>query len=181
MGFLSLLIAFLKLLIAYDAWCVGRVEALLKGLEEWLSISQKRAERGMIAVYMLLVAVPSSWTLGIVIAQIGVAAGMGYMMWTLHRRPAAVRERSRQYLLPALFRVLMQAFTGSIMAILFLLPPHRLCYYAAGSAQAAYLLFFYMIDIHSGGERGQRRRLAWAELKKLFGAEWIPRPAPEVL
>lgn len=36
----------MKWLIDYDAWFFHRVEGLLKWLDEWLSISQKYAERG---------------------------------------------------------------------------------------------------------------------------------------
>ena len=168
----------MRFLIAYDAWCIGRVEALLLWLEEWLSISQKQVERGLIVLYMLLIMVPSSWALGIVIVRIFVAISVGMMMWWLHRQPAAYREMGKRNALMAVARVIIQAFLGFLAAILFILPPHRLIDYATGAAQVVYLVFYYMTDIHSGGERGRRRKLAWAELKKLFGTEWIPRPAP---
>ena len=56
------------------------------------------------------------------------------------------------------------------------MPPHRFVDFTCGTAQLVYLVFFYMTDIASNGERGRKRKLALAELKKLFGAEWIPKP-----
>ncbi len=42
----------MNFLVAYDAWCVDKVEAFLLWIEEWLSISQKEAEKSIIALYL---------------------------------------------------------------------------------------------------------------------------------
>ena len=175
---MNLLIALLKVLIAYDLWCIGRVAALLRWLEEWLSISQKWAERGLIALYMLLIITTPASGQVLVAIKIFVALWVGTGIWTLHRRPAALRERWRRDKVLALARVFIQVFIGSITVVILFLPRYQPGNCFLGAAQIVYLVFFYMTGIHFGGERGRRRKLAWAELKKLFGTEWMPRPLP---
>lgn len=171
-------IAAMRFLIAYDAWFAGRVETLLVWLEEWLSISQKVAERGMIALYLVLIQVPpvrASWFLGF---RIAFGMWVAFVMGWQHRRPAAMRGSAKHYPSMGASRAVMQIVLLWLAGVLFLAPPHRVYDIAVGAAQIVYLVFFYMTDIASNGERGRRRKLALAELKKLFGTEWLPKPLP---
>ena len=145
------------LLIAYDRWCEDRVRALLVFLDEWLSISQKNAERGLIALYNMLVFLAEPRSVSGFAVRMFVMLAIGTAMWQLHRRPEALRRR--EYLSPfhAALRVFLQAFLGGL-AIIDLLPPHAASTIAM--AQVVYLIFFYMTNITSNGERGQRRKLA---------------------
>jgi len=172
----------MNLLVAYDRWCEGRVKALLRWLEEWLSISQKQAERGMIVIYLCFYLLPDNeqslnhgqflWV------KICFAAFVGMMMWWMHRRPAALRGRTTLFRETSLLRVLLQVVFGLIILFDFFGPfhhsPHNI-----SVLQIDYVIFLYACDIHSGGERGRRRKLALAELKKMFGTEWMPKPALE--
>lgn len=172
---------FLILLFVYDAWCCERVEALLKGLKEWLSISQKRAEQGMIVLYLAL-SLLGCWStkpllMGVDSVTFG---GIAYLMYTImHGAPRATRIFARYSISGTIFRLLLQAFIWCIVALNLLLALHHPNNFATTVAQVVYLLFFYATDIHSGGESGRRRKLALAELKKMFGTEWIPKPVLE--
>lgn len=165
----------MELLVAYDRWCEGRVRALLLFLEELFSISQKHAERGMIAFYLVLVASPPYRTKMSFPIQMCGACLVASLMWVQHRRPEALRERAR--LDPTVYacaRIIIQFLFGSLF-VFDLVSPDRAI--AAAASQAVYLIFYYMIDITSNGERGRRRKLAWAKIKELFGTEWMPKPA----
>jgi hypothetical protein len=168
-------------LVAYDEWFAGRVETLLKWLEEWLSISQKYAERGMIALYLALMELQPS-VKGTIWLRAGGAILMSYVLWWMHRRPLTNRGTTKRYPFAAVSRVLIQAFlllvAADFFAFYFFALPHRPSVIGTGTAQIVYLVFIYMTDIASNGDRGRRRKLAWAELKKLFGTEWIPKPLP---
>ena len=168
-------------LVAYDEWFAGRVEALLKWLEEWLSISQKYAERGMIILYLALMELQPS-VKGTIWLRAGIVILMFCVLWWLHRRPFANRGTTKRYPFAAVSRVLIQAFlllvAADFFVFYFFALPHSPSLIGTGAAQIVYLVFIYMTDIASNGERGRRRRLAWEELKKLFGTEWIPKPLP---
>lgn len=166
----------MKWLIAYDAWFEGRVEALLVWLEEWLSISQERVEQGIIVLYLALLIAAGGRTLKLLPLRIGSYIMMLVIMIWLHRKPAASRGATKRYSDLCLIRVLVQIFLLSFAGIFFFAPPHRVEDIENGLAQIIYLVFFYMIDIGSTGKLGRRRKLALAELKKLFGAAWIPKP-----
>jgi hypothetical protein len=74
---------------------------------------------------------------------------------------------------------MFQAICLFLCSFLFFAPPHRITDRCTAIAQIVYLVFFYAADIRSDGTPGRRRKLALAELKKLFGAAWIPKPALE--
>ena len=172
---LSVLRCAMKLAVAYDQWCEGRVRALLLFLEEWLSISQKYAERGMIALYVTLVANPWSSSTVSLPPRAFLACMLGYFMWTIHRRPEAVREISRwipRY--KAAYRIILQICLGFFAIVAVVPPPPSASNIAV--AQIVYVVFIYMTDITSNGERGRRRKLSWAKIKELFGTVWIPKP-----
>lgn len=162
----------------YDQWCFHRVEALMLWLEEWLSISQERAEQGMIALYIFLYLIPSDWKLDILLVKIACSFSMGGLMWGLHRRPAAVRklwQRSRFY--PGV-RIVLQVIFVCIAGFELLATPHRWTDLLLSFSQIVYLVFYYATDMTSDGERGRRRKLVLAELKKMCGTEWIPKFVP---
>jgi hypothetical protein len=163
-------------LIDYDAWFFHRVEGLLKWLDEWLSISQKYAERGMIALYLVLTLPPAKWTLSLVLVKIICALSLGTLMWMLHKRPAAVRKYTQRSRFEAVNRIILQGVFGVILVAVLFAPPHQWTDVPTALAQVVYVVFFYATDITSDGERGRRRKAALAELKKMFGTEWIPKP-----
>lgn len=166
-------------LIVYDMWCEDRVKALLLWLEEWFSISQKRVEEGMIVLYLALEMAGARWTLSMLGINIATWLFAGGTMIWLHRKPDARRGGAKCYLELRLLRISFQVIVFFLAGILFFLPPHRASDIGLGVAQIVYLVFFYMTDISSNGTPGRRRKLALAELKKLFGAAWIPKPALE--
>jgi len=166
----------MKLFVVYDRWCEDRVAGFLLFLEEWLSISQKSVERGMILIYMALLLVAMLRTLsGLDICAVFF---VGSSMWILHRRPSALRGRQKTAIFFPCFRVGLQFLIGTLSFIDIVAAPHFSGDTETAAAQIVYLIFFYMIDIRSGGERGRRRKLAWAKIKALFGTEWIPKPVP---
>jgi hypothetical protein len=163
-------------LIDYDAWFFHRVEGLLKWLDEWLSISQKYAERGMIALYLVLTLPPAKWTLSLVLVKIICALSIGTLMWMLHKRPAVVRKYTQRSRFEAVNRIILQGVFGVMAAAVLFALPHQWTDVPTALAQVVYVVFFYATDITSDGERGRRRKAALAELKKMFGTEWIPKP-----
>lgn len=164
-------------LIVYDMWCEGRVRALLVWLEEWFSISQKQVEEGMIALYLVLYMASWQWKLPYLAAEIAVNIFVGLTMVWLHRKPAATRGGVRRYPELGALRILIQVIVLLFAGILLFIPPFRVTDIFLAVAQIVYLVFFYMTDISSQGQSGRRRKLALAELKKLFGTAWIPKPA----
>jgi hypothetical protein len=166
-------------LVAYDAWCEGRVRALLTWLEEWFSISQKRAEEGMIALYLALSIVTAKWTFLWIGVDICLWIFVGSIMVWLHRRPAMARGGGRRYADLAALRVVFQATMFFTAGVEILAPLPSMSGICNGVAQIVYIAFFYMTDINSSGKPGQRRKLALAELKKLLNVAWIPKPALE--
>jgi hypothetical protein len=169
----------MSLIVAYDNWCIDHLEALLRWLEEWLSISQKRTEQGMILLYIALTMAQTKTSIAsAAVSAIG-AGAIGMVMWYLHRRPAAVRGIQKGWWPNALVRVLIQMLFALFITSILVRPPHHWGDWANAAAQLDYLIYFYVTDINSGGQRGRKRKLAWAELKKLFGTEWMPKPASE--
>jgi hypothetical protein len=166
----------MKWLIRYDAWCYGSVKGLLKWLDEWLSISQKNAERGMIVLYMLLVAIPVDLKWTTIFTKIFCALWVGWMMWILHRRPAATRRFWNGSRVLAMSRVMLQGGLGLVVAFILFAPPRVWSNIPLALAQIIYAVFFYATDITSDSGHGKRRKLALVELKKMFGTEWIPKP-----
>jgi hypothetical protein len=169
----------MKWLIDYDAWFFHSVEGLLKWLDEWLSISQEYAERGMIALYVVLTLLPSKWMLSFVLAKTICALSIGTLMWMLHKRSAAVRKYTQRSRFEAVNRIILQGVFGVMAATVLFVPPHQWTDVPTAVAQVVYVVFFYATDITSDGERGRRRKAALAELKKMFGTEWIPKPLLE--
>ena len=172
------MIAPMFLLIAYDAWFSGRVESLLKWLDDWLSISQKHAERGMIAGYLMLLIHGLPWTPAEAAMRILVAGSLGYLMWFMHRRPAAMRNATRRTPWYPAVRALLQVFMFSLAASVSWPFKHWADVTRQVAQQLIYIVFFYATDIAFDGSRGRKRKLALAELKKMFGVEWIPKPIP---
>jgi hypothetical protein len=169
----------MKWLIDYDAWFFHSVEGLLKWLDEWLSISQKYAERGMIALYIVLTVIPPKWTLSVVLVKIAAAFCISPLMWLMHIRPAAIRRYTQGSRFQAVNRLILQGVFGVMAAAVLFALPHQWTDVPTAVAQVVYVVFFYATDITSEGERGRRRKAALAELKKMFGTEWIPKPLLE--
>ena len=169
----------MKWLIDYDAWFFHSVEGLLKWLDEWLSISQKYAERGMIALYIVLTVIPPKWTLSVVLVKIAAAFCISPLMWLMHIRPAAIRRYTQGSRFQAVNRLILQGVFGVMAAAVLFALPHQWTDVPTAVAQVVYVVFFYATDITSDGERGRRWKAALAELKKMFGTEWIPKPLLE--
>ena len=176
---------FLALFLAlYDKWCQARVKAWLEWLEEWFSISQKNAERGMIVLYLVLMIAPilirkETWS--VMLVGVVAYAIIVRWMWEWHRTPAAARGRYDQSSALRVVRAGVQMFLlfVTFVDVIFVeSPPRRLTDYLSGAGQIVYIAIYYATDIASNGKRGRRRKLAMAELKKLFGTEWIPKSLP---
>jgi hypothetical protein len=171
-----MLLRVLKVLAAGDTWFNDRVEGMLVWLEEWLSISQKWAERGTMVLYLMMIFMPPHWSLIWIGAKIALVLFLATMMWALHRKPAAARRLMYRDPLFGPVRGAVGIFLLLIGISCFVSTPHQFNAKAVGIAQMVYLVFFYMTDISSDGQPGRRRKLALAELKKLFGTEWLPKP-----
>jgi hypothetical protein len=65
------------------------------------------------------------------------------------------------------------------MALTSLFPPYKgkLIDIGFPLADIAFTLFLYVVASNCGGERGRKRKMAWAKLKELFS--WLPEPQPE--
>ena len=158
-------------MIAYDRWCDRVIAVALLWLEEWLSIKQKAVERFIMGLYTCILLSPSSWRVRI--SNIALAAFMLGLMWSFHRRPAAERGVARRIDMLALWRALLQLTTlvGSVIEACLL--PYNMTLVLL----PLWIVFIYVTDISNHGHPGRRRKLALAELKKLFGTEWMPKPA----
>jgi hypothetical protein len=163
----------MKLIFAYDAWCLRRIEALLAWLEEWMSISQPRVEQGLIVIYITLLNTGRKFTTTFITLQIICSLGIALMMWWLHRRPAAVREASKRSSMSAMVRIFFQTWFLLLVVVCTVSRPID---YQDIAMYLDYLLFFLMNDISSKGKPGRRRKLALEKLKELFGSAWIPKP-----
>lgn len=166
----------MRILYAYDQWCLAKLETFLVWLEEWFSIPQKTVERALIVIYLAIFVLPPSNHARS--ATFICAFCLGYMMWILHQRPQAVRFLTRRNKTSAILRLSFQFWCGFVVFRCLLSLFHRLDDITNAILVIDYLIFFYMIDLNSEGTPGRRRKLALAELKKLFGTEWIPEPAP---
>ena len=82
-------------LIVYDAWCEGRMKALLIWLEEWFSISQKHIEEGMIVLYQGLLMPSWKWKLPWLGVNIFSALFIVSTMIWLHRKPETFPRDSK--------------------------------------------------------------------------------------
>jgi hypothetical protein len=172
-------------IVRYDAWCLHLVEALLKWLDAWLSISQKRAEQGMIVLYVFFTFLAPGWTFtslakmsGMIVVNILSAFIVLYTMWILHKRPAVMRKASNKSLIMIIGRSALQAMMLVLTGAIIFASPHLKKDVLTVSEQIEYLVFFYSTCITFDGEPGRGRKLALAELKKMFGTEWIPKPLP---
>ena len=74
----------------------------------------------------------------------------------------------------AAYRIILQICLGFFAIVAVVPPPPSASNIAV--AQIVYVVFIYMTDITSNGERGRRRKLSWAKIKELFGTVWIPKP-----
>lgn len=133
------------LLVDYDRWCENRVRALLLLLEEWLSISQKYVERGMILLYLVLVNAPPNPVKMNLYTRLFSATFVAYLMWTLHRRPEALRERSKW--MPAKMHACMRLTLQSVLGFVIVLEMTDARHHGTIIAsQIVYGIFYYMTD-----------------------------------
>jgi hypothetical protein len=163
-------------IIRYDQWIFHRLEVLLLWLEEWFSISQKCVEQSMIVLYIVLCLVHSFWYLDLILVKIICSFSVAYLMWNMHQRPATVRKCMQKYQPNSYYRISLQVVFGSLVVFILFQPPHQWTNVSQALAQILFVVFFYVVDITSNGEPGRRRKMALAELKKMFGLEWIPKP-----
>ena len=166
----------MQVLLAYDRWCFARIQRLLVWLEEWFSLSQKTVEQAIIIFYLFLV-ILSCFRLNLIFnCFIGLL--LAATMWFLHLRPIETRYASQKSIASAMLRLALQFWAIILDFLILSKPPHDWQDIPNALAQILYIVFFYMIDICSWGQKGRRRKLALAELKKMFGATWIPKPVP---
>jgi len=132
----------------------------------------------MILLYLLLYIPSPVWNSVIVTLKFVCVGSVGYFMWILHRRPDFVRECSRIDQLQAVFRIVLQIVFGFIAGLILFQMPHQWTDFPQALAQLLYAVFFYVTNITSNGKPGRRRKIVLAKLKKMFGLEWIPKPAP---
>jgi hypothetical protein len=163
----------------YDGWVRGKVKSCLDWLYEWLSISQKAVERSLIFIYALASAIlimsAARHEINIPIwMQSLISLLMIFFLWDWHTDPSTVRSIKHTHSYHAIFRVLWQ-----FMALTSLFPPYKgkLIDIGFPLADIAFTLFLYVVASNCGGERGRKRKMAWAKLKELFS--WLPEPQPE--
>lgn len=161
----------MKILIAYDKWCLSTLEAILTWFNEWLSVSQRVVEKALIILYVFAPIVnvprPSAFI------SISFCGLIGVMLWIQALEPEAVREARAHAPGVGVLRVCMQVFAICVMSM----PPHGIKVdIGVGLQMCSYVLFQYSVSIGNTGERGRHRALSMAKLKELFGTEWMPQP-----
>lgn len=160
----------MKILKAYDQWCLDTLEAILTWLNEWLSISQRTVEKILIAIYVCSPLTQPSRTR---ILSFALCALIGVLLWMQMILPEAVR--ATRNLMPGMRSVRLCAQAFGILVIV--TPPYtpRLVIPAAMQI-VAWVVFQYSTCITNTGHRGRKRALSLAKLKALFGTEWMPQP-----
>jgi hypothetical protein len=154
----------MPILIAYDAWFEGRIEALLRWLDNWLSISQKWAERGMIAIYVVLYLCDETEALALIALRLSIAFFLAMIMWHLHRSPAAMRGRRKRVPFYPLIRVGFQLLMCGSGALASQTAKSQRETISLMAMQIVYIVFFYATDIAFDGESGRKRKLAWEKI-----------------
>lgn len=164
----------MELLARYDKWFEDCVRAVLLWLEEWLDLSQRTVERGMIVAYLLLAFMPVHQR-DLTYAVAGTAV-VSIIMYNLHRRPVALRGLRFKETRAVRVAFMVPIF-GTTIALELIPFAGTKCEIGKAIAQMVYVVFFYVTDIGNHGERGRRRKLALAKLKELFGdLTWLPKP-----
>jgi hypothetical protein len=166
-------------IITYDAWLREKVADALDWIYEWLAVSQKMIERGLIGVYATASAVLVF--VSVKEKQLHILPPWGWMLMQLvmiailvsyHRDPSAVRRVKHLSKSSCMMRMYWQ-----YIAVIVFLPPYHLFDIALIVLDPTWLVFLYVVAANCDGERGRRAKLAWSKLKELF--TWLPDPVPE--
>jgi hypothetical protein len=166
----------------YDEWVRGRVKAVLDWLYEWLSISQKVVERSLIAAYVIGRILEMA---GVVLHEsheeplwviVFVAVFFAGVLWRIHTEPSTVRTTilsSLPIFLP--LKMMWQLF--AFLAIISIAKGRGVYDIGWMIDDVTWVLLWYVFSVNSDGEKGRKRKMAWAKLKELFA--WLPEPQPE--
>lgn len=167
--FLRMIGTFFGVLVTCDILIEFWLWRAVVWLEEWFDVPQKRVEQASIVLYLIFANLPISKLFGVTLA---ITLSVAALMYMWHRKPAAIRGFNTVW--SHLLRILLVCPLMA-SAVVLLITNHDVFFLLA---QTMYLLTFYITDMNTNGTPGRRRRLAMAELKKLFGdITWLPKPA----
>jgi hypothetical protein len=167
----------------YDEWVRARVKDALDWLFEWLSVSQKAVERILIITYVVgrtLEAVaefshraPRGLNKGVGVADCVFSILIVLIMLGWHFSPKTERIMAHVARPGYILRIMWQPLVIATAADL-----EIDSYHIGHFAQVtAFTLALYVFACNSDGQRGRKRKMAWAKLKELFS--WLPNPQPE--
>jgi hypothetical protein len=146
-------------------------------LIEWLSFTRRGIERSMIAIYFLCMMAfhiaPPSGHLWFGLAVYGLVA---FGMWLEHKRDNRSRIFKMMMREWVIGRISFAAFNvANSLGFLYAFP--FLIALLACTGLGMWILLQYSTSLPDGDEvPGRRRKIAAAELKKLFGTSWMPAP-----
>lgn len=151
-------------------------------LVEW-GFPRIRLERAIVLVYAFVTVFDSTRKLithSEIVERLGDAsllvlnAWNSFMFWHTERTESH-RVRRRYSLGFFAFRIALLALWASALVIFAF---SRNAIFLVMQATAL-VLIVYLLSTGDGGEPGRRKQLALEKLKELFGADWMPEPAPQ--
>jgi len=174
-----LFVAAIAVMVVYDMFCVLVLVWCVNWIEEWFSVRQKQIERILIVCFACGGLLPLVFRLrGVDLINGGFVLLIVCFMWQLQRMQEGGRGRVwLTSLRCGLLRLCLQLLCGVIFVCL--LGARGSLFWITALLlfrQVAICLFFYLICFGSAGKLGKRRKLAWEEIKKIFGTDWIPKP-----
>ena len=160
--------------VKLDVWLLLRARAVIEFCHEWLSLPQRRLERGLLAV-MLPALVCCSWGSWWIYAA-PLAAWSAILE---HRKPDARRAAEIAHVGSIAARLITMAYAAPWLVLLaFLMVAGFAWWMVPGLAVLVFWpLFVYIAALPaSRGPGGRKRKLALAKLKAWFGTAWLPVP-----
>jgi hypothetical protein len=162
-----------------DLFLLKRIHWLREFCEDWFSWSCRRFERGLIVLYaapMLMANLGAGHANVFSIMVVCMVVVLVPWMWRQQRQPDSVRTMLLFQTGMAIGRVIL-ALLALIDLALIGMPPITWHSVMSALPMTFYAMFMCSVALPRGGNKpGRKRKLAVAELKKMFGG-WLPSPA----
>lgn len=165
-----------------DNFVIEQFDKAVKFLHDWLFISQKWLERGVMIFCLLDVGLllKAHHTLGWeIFADVILFIGM----WVEYREPKTARTLRRATgVFGRVYWLFLCLFFGAANILSNYLGTengNRYIYLYDTLTPlwcVARVLMSYITVLDVDGERGKAAKLSWQKLKELFGVEWVPQP-----
>lgn len=164
-----------------DEFIIEQVGNLVQLMQDWLFLSQKWIERGVLALFVLIclasvvMLVMAGHPIGL---EIGIDIFIFIGMLLEYHQPKT--ERALRRVGYPLLRIIWIA-SGLLIFGTNLYPTQATnymhIYYCLGTLWAlTRILMAYITILDIDGERGKAAKLSWEKLKELFGTSWVPQP-----